>query len=326
MSEPTPDSDPIALLLRRAGKRVQPPDQSTERVRAAVHAAWLAGLRRHRRRRYLLAAAASAALAVIGAAFWRMPEPGGDVVAQVLRGAGELVLTRAGAPLPPGRPVTEVHSGDQLRVMGNRGVALDSASGLALRVAAGTRLTWRDAEHIELQAGGLYVDSAATGSAAAPLRVVTPLATVQHVGTRFVVHTDAHQLRVAVRDGRVSVTPRRGARLQLEGGEVVESLSNGQLRRFQRADDNVDWGWVDALAPATLIDGRMLHDVLAELARQGGMQLHYATGDVELAARSLPLNGQPLQLHARAALAAVLAATPFEARYRAADILIQPRP
>jgi hypothetical protein len=114
--------------------------------------------------------------------------------------------------------------------------------------------------------------------------------------------------------------------MQLERGDVLETTPDGQLRRFQSAFDDSDWTWVDALAPATLIDGRNLYDVLAELAHQGGLQLRFASSDTELAARSLPLNGQPLQLGTRAALTAIMTATPFEAQVSGGELLIRPRP
>jgi len=326
MNQPASDPDPVAVLLRRAGRRELPSAEITARVFAATRAAWQDDLQRRRQQRRWVSVAASVALAAIGVTFWLRSATPGVIVAQVTRGAGDLELVRAARAMPRGEPVTEVRAGDSLRVTGSIGVVLHTPSGLTMRVAAGTQLDWRDAHRIDLRNGRLYVDSDGAGAADTRLVLVTPLATVEHVGTRFAVQSDAGQLRVAVRDGRVSVTPRRGTAVQLERGDVLEATPDGQLRRLQSAFDDSDWTWVDALAPATLIDGRSLYDVLVELAHQGGLQLRFATSDVELAARALPLNGQPLQLGTRAALNAILAATPFEAQFTGGELLIRPRP
>ncbi len=325
MNESNKKTDPIAVLLHRAGRREQPSAETMARVRAATHAAWQADLRRRGQRRYWLAAAASIALVVVVASVVLRSAAPDPIVAQVTRGAGDIELIRDSATVATGNAVTEVRRGDALHVAGATGAVLRTSSGLILRIAADTQLQWSDAQRIKLQSGRVYVDSDSAESPT-PLAIVTLLATVQHVGTRFVLQADAGQLRVAVRDGRVSVAPRRGSTLQLERGDVLESLPDGQLRRLQGAFDDADWIWVDALAPATLIDGRMLYDVLAELARQSGLQLRFATSDVELATRLLPLNGQPLQLGARVALTAILAATPFEAQFDRNQLLIRSRP
>jgi ferric-dicitrate binding protein FerR (iron transport regulator) len=326
MNQPNQESDPVATLLRRAGRREQPSAEAMERVRAATRAAWQADLRRRGQRRYWLAAAASVALAAVGAGLWLRGAAPRVIVAQVTRGLGDLQLLRDGEAVSFSGAVAEVRSEDELRVAGASGLVLQTTGGLTLRIAPGTRLRWREIQRMELLAGRVYVDNETAETPQTRLAIVTSLATVQHVGTRFVVQTDGGQLRVAVRDGRVSVTPRRGAALQLERGDVLEALADGQLRQFEGAFDDADWTWVDALAPATLIDGRMLYDVLDELAHQGGLQLRFVTSEVELAARSLPLNGRPLQLGPRASLAAILAATPFEAAINGDELLIRPRP
>jgi ferric-dicitrate binding protein FerR (iron transport regulator) len=326
MNQALNDKDPVGVVLRRAGRREAPSAAATERVFAATHAAWQAELRNRSRRRHWLAAAASVAIVAIGAGLWFARPVVPTLVAELTRSNGDYSVTRGGALINDRAATVKLLSGDQLHSAHASGLVARAVDGLTVRVGADTRLRWSAINQIELYAGRLYIDSDTAQPTRARLVIGTPTALVQHVGTRFAVQADATRLRVAVRDGVVEVTPRRGGTVRVAGGEVLESSSDGQLRRFKGSGATSDWQWVDDLAPATMIDGRMLYDVLVELAHESGLLLRFESIAVETAARSLALNGRPLELRPRDALVSILAATPFEAQVNRDELTIRARP
>ncbi|MDR2214468.1 MAG: hypothetical protein LBE59_01345, partial [Nevskiaceae bacterium] len=56
--------DAIEHLLRQAGRRALVPEDAAARIRAQVHAQWMAGVQQRRRQRWMALAACVAVLAV----------------------------------------------------------------------------------------------------------------------------------------------------------------------------------------------------------------------------------------------------------------------
>lgn len=323
MNSPNEEHDPVLMLLRQAGRREPPTVATVERVRGAVHGAWLTQLRAQRRqRRRWLSAAAGVAAVVVGAATWMLQ--GADTVelARITRSQGPVRIQRGGAFVGASAGMS-VRRGDAIVTAAKAALVLRTPAGLTLRIGGDSDLRWRGDGMVELAAGRVYVDSGQAGRDSLALR--TPTARVEHVGTQFALETAAGRLRVAVRDGLVRVTPARGGALQLGRGEVLEAERGGALHRYRGSADDADWNWVDALAPDTALDGRVLHEVLAELARESGLRLHYDSDDLLVAARSLRLGGSPLRLAPRQALRAVLVATPYVERVRDDELWIGQR-
>ena len=176
-----PDSSPseeagIARLLRAAGGRDQPSEETRELVRAAAHAEWRAMVRRRKWQRSGFAVAASVAVAAI-VALWITRGPLGtatSVVASISRSTGD-VRAREGS-WGNWKAVTNqpLRAGDSLMTGADGRVALSLNDGVSLRLDHDTRVAWIDSDRIELNAGAIYVDAGARPTAAAKLRVGTP--------------------------------------------------------------------------------------------------------------------------------------------------------
>ena len=316
----------IALsLLRRAGRRNAPPAEATERVYAALLDVWSEEVARRRRlaRRVALAAGVAVVAVCAAALFWhtRVLVPS---VAQITRLTSQILLTHADVT----RAMTntfEVQKGDRLNVPAGSALAARRADGLSVRVAGPASLVWDSAERIRLDSGRVYVDVGPRHDPAqAAFEVRTPLARIEHVGTRFIADASPARVRVAVRDGRVRITSANGDALGLEGGQAAEAALNGQIT-WVTPPARTDWDWVDALAPACGIDGRSLFEVLTDLAREADLQLVFASPEIERRARDLTLHGPALELPPRTAIDTVLATTDLDADLAGSRVVLRDR-
>ncbi len=300
--------------LRAAGPREAPDAVTMARLRAAAHAAWQAELTRRRRWRWAGVAATMLLAVGIAAPFvLRGPSQPAPAIAQVFSadtGASIVRDSRSTAVLG----ANSLGADDELRTAG-QAIELrrtgDGAGGI--RVAAGSRVVLRDAGQLELLAGEVYVDTRASGIAAAPLRIVAGAARIQHIGTQFIVRRKADAVQVAVRDGRVRIDMGAANAELVRGESAAFSSAGGDLRRGSLAPDDPAWRWVEALAPSLMLEGRDLRSVLEVLSRESGRRLRFASGEVEADVAATVLHGPPLELPPSQALDTLLATTGFAA-------------
>lgn len=305
----SPAPEPEGRLIRAAGSRLEPPRERRERIRAAVHAAWLPAARARQRRRYIFWAIGSTAAALIALAVlpavWRMVFPAsGEVLARVERAAGDVELVRHGA-------VLKVQAGDELRLgdclftpLGVR-ASLVLASGTSLRVDAGSRLRALGPGCFELEAGAVYVDSGTQAGSGGPVEIVTALGNTRDIGTQFEVRL-ASELVVRVREGKVELS--RGSEVvTAKAGEQLTAPASAAVTRAEIPVTGQAWDWATELAPAFKMDGRRAAECFAWICREKGWTLAYADAKAEAAARAAILHGELAGTTPEATLEAVLA-------------------
>ncbi|HYC60015.1 MAG TPA: FecR domain-containing protein [Thermoanaerobaculia bacterium] len=164
------EKDPIATLVRLAGRRPEVNAERTARVRAAVADEWRATVRRRRIVRLGIAAALAAVI------------------------SGALLLRRdvtRPAPAPAPMAAENTHAVEW--------------NGGTLRVARGTRLRIDGPNTATLVHGAVYY---ADEKREAGITLHTPFGDVRDVGTRFEARVGENSLRVRVRDGEVRVRDR----------------------------------------------------------------------------------------------------------------------
>jgi len=314
-------NDLIAALIRRAGPRSQPSAALESQVRAAAFTEWQQLLRRERLRHAAgwLAAAAVAALAMtIG---WNIlaPTAPAPTIATIEFNQGDVRVNAATV----GKQAAEIplHSGDDVGTKSSGGARLAFGNGASLRLAANTRLHWRDAQNLELLSGSIYVDS---GTQQAPLRITTKLGIVSHLGTRYRVRLSGDALNLGVRDGRVEVTGKEGKAIA-DAGQEFKLEKDGRVTRNPLTPFGDDWAWVDTLAPRFEIENRSLADFLTWASRETGRTLEYANAETEAAAARTTLHGSSASLTPREALGAIVPTTDFVARADGRRIVVSRR-
>jgi len=319
------DDNAIERVLRAAGGRAQPSAQMKEAVRAAVHAQWREAVNQRKRRthRVWLAAAASVALAAIGIVAMRTAfDAPGAVVASVSRATGE-VKSRDGIWTGWKSATVEhpVHGGDTVMTGSDGRAALALAGGVSLRLDRDTRIAFDDAEHVEVLAGAVYVDSGASGSTHL-LQVRTPAGAVRHVGTQYEVRLVGAGTRLRVREGRVELTPADGAAHSVRAGEQVVVSKTGLLAREPVATSGPEWDWVLHAAPPFDLDGRRVREFLTWAGRELGRDIVFATPESEAEADRAVLSGSMSGLTPAEAIAAVLPTTRLRSLERDDAIVI----
>lgn len=315
--EHEPGSDPmddVGRLIAQAGRRPAPSAEMQESVRAAVEQAWNESVsQRNLRRRSLWLSAAAAVIAVTVGLLWfgRSREPiARPDVATFVAARGEVsfgggrghALVVAGSQLPAGTSVRTGASGFVLVTVGSAGV----------RIGPDTTLHLDAPGHLILAGGRLYAETDEPAAPGPSLTVDTPLGRVSHLGTQFQIVLDSEGMDVSVRSGSVKVTEdKRGAQV-LTGGEGVEVLRNGAIRRVSVPTYGPSWAWVDALEPDFPIGGRSLAEFLAWYTRETGLRLVLLGGATTVAIGHTTLSGSIAGLTPNQALAAVMATTSFE--------------
>ncbi len=312
-------------LLRRAGRRNAPPADVRDRVYSAVLDVWTDEVGRRRQLSRRLAIAAGVAVVATAAAtfLWQRQDAAVSVASVTRLTPGAMVMR--GKTTQRIAEMFELRTGDRIDVPPGSALAAQRADGLSVRVAGPAYLVWDAPESIRLDRGRVYVDMGAHRDPdSGTFEVRTPLARIEHVGTRFVADASPQRVRVAVRDGRVRMTSANGDALGLRAGQAAEAALNGQIT-WATPPASSDWQWVDALAPPCGIEGRSLFEVLTDLAREADLQLMFASQEIERRARELILHGPALELPPRTAIDAVLATTDLDADLNARRILLKDR-
>jgi len=303
--DPAAIGDPLADIIRAAGRRPPPPPEHYERVYAATHAVWQQQLRRRRRRWYPLAAAF--ALLALGAALWQTvltpPSPGPTVA--IVTGRFELFAPDTGQ-WTAFAGLTVPH-GARVRTGGDGSAALALTAGGSLRLDNGTEITLAE-PGFELHAGRVYFDSDGRRANSA-IDVFTSLGTVRDIGTQFEVLATPARLRIRTRSGEITVLDSQATqRVFAQAGEEIEVSAGGAVARRAFAPDDPQWSWAEALAAAPDFDPPSVMAYLEWIARETGRRLVFTSEAVRIQADLSRFLGDPAGL-APAELLVTIAAT-----------------
>lgn len=308
---PSPDEEQLRRWLGEAGPRPDPGAERTQRVHAAVQAAWRRAVdaRRRRRRRTGLALAAALLLAaVLGTVGvrrgWIARSP--DVVASAERVAG--VVLRA----PAGHGSVErlarggaLRIGDVVETATDGAVAVTYEDGATVRIAPRSRVVLEDRRSVRLEHGRAYVDSGHSPGQAGFL-ISTSHGTVQDVGTRFLVSVTTDELGVWVRDGRVRIrAPAAGGDLLVDAGRFVEIPARGEPRHGTVGPADPIWEWTERVAPPFDLEGASFERFILWVSRETGLRVRWADEDVLTRARETVMHGSIGDLAPRDALKVV---------------------
>jgi ferric-dicitrate binding protein FerR (iron transport regulator) len=289
------DPTAVAALLAKAGRRVQPPPETRDAVYVSALVAWRQVLQEKRQKRRWAFALAAGLAAVAVATLW--------------------FLTTSREPLQIAAwsvDGQEMRVGAMVRASALPGQVLVTPAGDRLRAAVGAEMAILESNRLELRSGSLYFESAA-GTNAAGLVIETAYGAVRHVGTRYAVEIGADTLTVSVRDGLVAIDTLAqqiaiGAGVQVVVNRQGEETVRHRINRFGSL-----WAWTEGLAPALQIDGRLLDEVLREIAFETGRRLEFADEEVRIACGQIRLKGPFLDMAASDRLFAVLVTTGLEA-------------
>ena len=324
------DSD-IARVLRAAGGRGSPSNETKQAVYGAVQAEWRATVEKQKRRharRVWLAAAASVAVAAVALLVGRNDfTPQDEIVANVSRTVGVVQTLEAGANRwrnIADADATALHAGERIHTGADGRIAIAMRDGVSVRLDRDTSAAFVDANHIEVKEGAVYIDSGVSTASAGRLQVSTPAGVVRHVGTQYEARVvNDRNTRIRVREGRVDVVPVKGAALTLQVGEQILVSTSGIEARGSIKPSSDEWDWASNAAPEFDIDGRPVHEFLAWAGRETGLEVVFATPESAAEARRAVLSGSVTGLNPDEALAAVLSTTSLRSSERDGQLVIE---
>lgn len=291
MSQDSHFDDELGRVLRQAGPRPTPTPDVLSEARASVRSEWRAMLKRRQRKRVWIGGAVAASL-LAAVSLLLMPPPAIEQVASIDKLSGSIYVSTNSGELERASDLSLLHVGQSLRTGRDSVAGLMLASGASLRVASETSVVFGPDGALELRAGKLYVDSepdplvgvtAATDNA---LVIRTPLGSVTHIGTQYMVELTEQQLVVSVRAGAVEIDKAvrgvAGERLTTDGLGVDRSRISGW---------GADWKWAERATPAIDVEQQTADAFLRWVAHETGLKIEYRDAATEQNAATTVLSG-----------------------------------
>jgi ferric-dicitrate binding protein FerR (iron transport regulator) len=220
----------------------------------------------------------------------------------------------------------EVPAGSLLETGGDGRLALRLSTGASLRLDVRTRIEIASDRSLALLAGAVYIDSGSPGAPAGPadgVEIHTPAGLVREIGTQFEVRLTDAAVRLRVREGMVTVD-RPAGRLEVTSGRELRVDGDGSTGVRDLPPHGEDWAWIEAITPLMEIEGRSLREFLDWMARERGLGIRFAAGDLEAAAADIRLKGSIAGMSLDQALESVLMTCRMRPRI-AGDLLIVER-
>lgn len=284
------ESDPLAEIIRAAGRRKEPPQEHYDQVYAAARAAWRGKLRTRRSKRWYAIAASIAVMGIAGVLVqrWqvRLPEIAGSLA--LIQGSVEIRESGSETWAGISGSGLRLQDGARLRTDADGAAVLDLATGGSMRLAQGTEIVVAT-DTFELVSGRLYFDSYSRPPTAA-IRVATPFGTVTDIGTQFEVSLSADSIRVRVREGAITVADGSSVVTAASAGEQLQRTLSGNWERERIAADAPEWSWAEELARVSESETEPVVVYLRWIARETGKQLEFESPLIELQAETSTLS------------------------------------
>ena len=242
------NSDVLAKLIRKAGRRETPPGDAYDQALAVATEAWQAKVRTRRQRIFVGRLAAGLAIVSVAALLWTNLSLTPDIrIAHVDRIIGSVESNDG--PDSAWIQVTEdeqpLYANSRLRTLPGSRLGLRMANGVSLRVAGSTEFSLDEPGRITLLAGKIYIDSGPDSDSTRQIQVVTAAGIARDVGTQFEVQYVSETYRLRVREGRVNLL-RESAEITNAAGAQLEIDSAGHLEHSRISPADPEWQWVQS--------------------------------------------------------------------------------
>ena len=305
----TSDSD-IERLIRAAGSRPAPGADRAARVRLAVEGEWRAEARARRLRRWtgagaaMLAAAAVLFVAMQPRSTVAPPSPPTVTapIARVAAAQGAVTTELTGGRAVIAAVGQAIAAGSNILTNATSRATVALTDGGEIRVDTDTSATLVDSRTVQLERGGIYLDSGASTPGSFTVR--TSSGTVRDIGTRFEVRVGGRDLRVRVRDGAVQLE-RAGRIDRAPTGTELVARADGTVSTRSVDPFAADWAWTTEAAPPFTVENATLEAFLQWAAKEGGWTIEWSDA-LRQQARTTILHGAITGMTPAEALGVVL--------------------
>ena len=315
------DDQDIAKLL--GGLRAEPSAEARGRAFAALEAQFDEQPRARGPAALRWAIAAALVLVAAGTAWWTLSPPAA-VVARIELIEGPITAHAPGWFASDSHPASQTGlvAGTSIEVPEGSAMLLSLSPALDVRLGPGSQALLVSEDEIALDSGRIFVDARA--GASPRFRVVTPHGVVRHLGTQYLVRTDAHAIELAVREGSAQIEV-PGSRAIAVAGEWVLA-EDGTTHKGQLAPADARFDWVAKVPTPFALDGATLPQFLAWFQHETGLTPVYSDGIDAGKFATVHLKGSIEHLAPFEALSSVLASVDLAWHREGAKVIIEQRP
>lgn len=287
----------LASLMENVSGRTKPPADIEQAVYEHSRAQWQAMQATRKRRnnyRYFAAAAVIVLAVLIKPVFFSGSPVGGALpsLGTVNNLKGLVYVVREGKREVLANASQDLYPGESVVTDADSGLSIKWVAGSSIRIDQNSELLLSNAAELGLVSGRVYVDVPLldSGKPAPDLAVSTRFALVKHIGTQFMVNSQAEAVQVLVREGSVSISNDKQTVVAAAGSQATldstDNISHEAIPVF-----GSQWQWVEQLAPAFEVDGLPLFEVLKRISRETGKPILYDSADAERIATTTIMHG-----------------------------------
>jgi hypothetical protein len=190
---------------------------------------------------------------------------------QMVKGAITVTHRNAEATRPTGAGLP-LRTGDRVETAADSRAMFVLSGGTIVKVDRNTRVSL-DRGVLTLDRGALYLDAGPQANDR-DIVVLTPLATVRHLGTQFEVRLDGSAILVSVREGQVEMHA-GGTKWTSTAGEATRLTADLDPERHRIAAYGPEWSWVAELPRPFTLEGSSLRAFLDWVSRELGRRWQY---------------------------------------------------
>ena len=182
-----------------------------------------------------------------------------------------------------------IHPGDYIRTKSKNRLLIELDNGNSFRVDENTQLQIVNRNEINLDHGQIYIESSQQYPSS-KLMILTHLAEVNHIGTRYLVSLRNDKLDVAVRDGKVVINNDAGINEVDNGFEASLNLA-GEIQQQPITSYDSKWEWTQKIAKSFNIQDKTVAEYLAWVSAETGYEIHWESTSDKVNATKVILSG-----------------------------------
>ena len=314
-------------IISTFGKREAPNEAMMQKARVNVHAHWQASIKQQKRqklRRSILAIAASffalgAVLLVLQSQF-SVSKP--STFAEIAFSQGSVQVSNDNKTWQTLNNNTAIKTGQWLKTQASSYANVTLNDGSQIRLNTNTQLQFDVINHmnnINLVQGEIYHD--ADNANAKELTIHTPLATIEHIGTRYAVALKDSKLEVKVRNGLVKLAS-DAITTTLDKGKLLELTATGKVTHNTVTSYDNSWAWTKKASQPMNVNHQNLASFITWYAHENGLQVDWNRQKQQ--AEKVELSGDFAQLNDEQLLKTVFLSTKFDFEINQGILTIRP--
>lgn len=324
----------IELLLKSAGKRIEPSAEAADAIRQSTQAAWKQAVAENTAKQksakkskalFLVATAASLLVAVLGMKallFSKSPAPTIDALqpfAQISHSQGHYYINDQLKPLN-----TPLAIGDTIKTDEHAILAVVLKDQTQMTFSGATELVFQSANKIKIVSGRIYVDSPDHNTF---ILIQSEWGSIKDIGTQYQVSIQGENMEVAMREGKVEISLEDETTLVAQSkmgvGDVLSFSRGTKVAQSTRSNSDPAWNWTRPALAHKNLDGLSVYDLIHWSSRVTGKKVVYASLATSQLAKTTHLSGGQLDpLDIEATLPRILRTTTLSAVVSDLDITV----